>query len=124
MATTLTYLRLYSDTTGESHFAPVQVEVIPRNFAPPAPPFSVSEFTPASRHGFLHLPSDWVGELHPSPLRMWIFVLNGQMEFEATDGERHMIVPGSALLLEDTTGKGHRSRVVGNESVVLSVVHV
>jgi quercetin dioxygenase-like cupin family protein len=55
---------------------------------------------------------------------MWIFVLKGQMEFEATDGERHETVPGSALLLEDTTGKGHLSRVVGNESVVLSVVYL
>jgi len=124
MTMTITYLRLYSDTAGESHFAPVHIEVVPRNFAPPAVPFSVSEWVPASRHGFLYLPSNWVGDLHRSPLRMWIFALKGEMEFEATDGERHGIVPGSALLLEDTTGKGHLSRVVGNESVVLSVVYL
>lgn len=124
MPTTLSYLRLYADEAGESHFAPLRIEVTPRNFAPPAPPFSVSELVPASRHGFLHLQNGWIGDLHPSPLRMWIFVLNGQMEFEATDGERHLIAPGSAILLEDTAGKGHRSRVVGSEPAVLSVIHV
>ena len=124
MSKTLTYLRLYPDNAGISHFAPINIEVVPREFAPPALPFSVSALTPASRHGFLHLASGWVGDLHPSPIRMWIIVLSGEMEFEAGDGERHRIVPGSTLLLEDTTGMGHRSRVIGAADAVLSVVHV
>jgi len=66
----------------------------------------------------------WIGELHQSPLRMWIFVLNGQMEFEASDGERHLIAPGNAMLLEDNVGKGHLNRVIGDEAAVLSVIHL
>ncbi len=124
MSTILTYLRLYPDEAGVSHFAPLAIEVSPREFAPPAPPFSVSALAPASRYGFLHLPSGWVGELHPSPLRMWFIVLSGEMEFEAGDGEQHRVVPGSAVLLEDTVGMGHRSRVLGNSPAVLAVVHV
>jgi hypothetical protein len=124
MSATLTYLRLYADEAGESHFAPLEIPVSPRNFAPPAPPFSVSELASASRYGFLHLPSNWIGDLHPSPLRMWIIVLSGKMEFEATDGECHLITPGSAMLLEDTDGKGHRSRVTGDREVVLAVIHL
>ena len=65
-----------------------------------------------------------VGELHPSPLRMWIFVLSSDMEFEAGDGEKRRLGPGSALLLEDTVGMGHRSRVLGDVEAVLAVVHV
>lgn len=124
MSNTLTYLRLYADEAGESHFAPLAIEASPRNFAPPAPPFSVSELAPASRYGFLHLSNGWIGDFHPSPICMWIFVLSGEMEFEAGDGEKHRLAPGSALLLEDTVGKGHRSRVIGNGEVVLAVVHV
>ena len=124
MSNALTYLRLYPDEAGVSHFAAFTVEVSPLEFAPPAPAFSVSAFAPAFRYGFLHLPSAWVGELHPSPLRMWIIVLSGEMEFEAGDGEQHRIVPGSALLLEDTVGSGHRSRVLGHGAAVLAVVHV
>ena len=124
MATTLTYPRLYADASGESHFGSLEISVSPRDFAPPAPPFSVSDLTPASRFGLLHLSIGWVGDLHPSPLRMWIIVLSGEMEFEATDGEKHRIIPGSAMLLEDTVGRGHRSRVIGNREVVLAVVHI
>lgn len=124
MSNTLTYFRLYPDQGGVSHFEPIDIEVVSREFAPPAAPFSVSELEPASRHGFLYLPSGWVGELHPSPIRMWIVVLSGEMEFEAGDGAKQRIVPGSVLLLEDTTGMGHCSRVLGAGAAVLSVVHV
>lgn len=124
MPDTLTYLRLYPDAAGISHFAPIEIEVFPCEFAPPAPPFSVSVLQPASRHGFLHLPSGWAGDLHPSPIRMWIIVLSGQMEFEAGDGAKQRIAPGSTLLLEDTSGIGHRSRVLGASAAVLAVVHV
>jgi hypothetical protein len=124
MSTTLNFRCLYPDDEGVSHFAPLDVEMSLREFAPPAPPFSVSPLETASRCGFLHLPAGWVGDLHPSPLRMWIIVLSGEMEFEAGDGEQQKIVPGSALLLEDTTGMGHCSRVLGNHPAVLAVVHV
>ena len=62
--------------------------------------------------------------MHPSPLRMWIFVLSGEMEFEAGDGERRKISPGTALLLEDTSGIGHASRVLGSSTVALAAVHM
>ncbi|ABE46123.1 cupin domain-containing protein [Polaromonas sp. JS666] len=121
MSTTLNFRCLYTDDDGVSHFAPLDVEMAPREFAPP---FSVSPLETASRYGFLHLPAGWIGDLHPSPLRMWIIVLSGEMEFEAGDGEQQKIAPGSALLLEDTTGMGHCSRVLGNQPAVLAVVHV
>lgn len=124
MENKLKFLRLCPDATGVSRFEPLEVEVFLREFAPPAAPFSVSELEPASRHGFLYLPSGWVGELHPSPIRMWIVVVSGEMEFEAGDGSTQHILPGSALLLEDTTGMGHCSKVLGSSPAVLSVVHV
>ena len=124
MTTTLSFVRLYADSVGESHFAPLEIETATRDFAPPAPSFNVSELAPAARHGFLQVPMGWVGELHPSPLRMWIFLLSGEMEFEASDGQRRQLLPGGAVLLEDTIGKGHRSKVVGSVAAVLAVVHL
>jgi hypothetical protein len=124
MSNTLRFLRLYSDDAGISHFAPIDIEVASREFAPPAAAFGVSALEPASRHGFLSLPAGWVGELHPSPIRMWVVVLSGEMEFEAGDGAKHRIAPGDSLLLDDTTGMGHGSRVLGFDAAVLSVVHI
>ena len=124
MDTNLQFSRLYADANGISHFGKIGIDFIPRAFAPPAPPFSISAFEHASQCGFLHLPGGWTGEMHPSPLRMWIFVLEGEMEFEAGDGEKRRISPGNALLLEDTTGPGHASRVLGNDNVTLAAIHV
>lgn len=124
MESLLTYDRLHSGTAGESHFARLEIGLSTRHFAPPAPPFGVSELTPVSRSGFLRVPAGFVGDLHPSPLHMWIFFLSGEMEFEASDGERRRYVPGDALLLEDTTGKGHRSRVLGAADAVLAAVQL
>ena len=124
MENKLPFFRLCPDAAGVSHFKPMEVEVFLREFAPPAAAFSVSELKPASRHGFLCLPGGWVGELHPSPMRMWIVVVSGEMEFKAGDGATQRLLPGSALLLEDTTGMGHCSKVLGSCPAVLSVVHV
>lgn len=120
----LVFPKLVNDGAGGTRFESVTVPVTRQQFAPPALPFSVSPLAPASQCGFLHLPAGWVGEPHPSPIRMWIFVLQGHMRFEASDGDSRDISPGSGLLLEDTSGRGHSSRVVGNGEVALAVVRL
>ena len=124
VASTLSYLRLVSDSAGESHFVTLNIEMATRMFAPPAPSFDVSEMAAAAKVGFLRVPKGWMGELHPSPVRMWVFFLSGEMEFEASDGEVRPAVLGQAILLEDTTGKGHLSRVTGDGDAVLALVQV
>jgi hypothetical protein len=37
--------------------------------------------------------------------------LQGEMEIEASGGETRRFGPGTMLLVEDRTGKGHRTRV-------------
>ena len=50
--------------------------------------------------------------------------LAGEIEVEASDGEVRRFGPGSVTLVEDTTGKGHRSRVVGDTTALLAVVQL
>ena len=120
----ITHARLVSDEAGESHFAVMTIEMSTRHFAPPAPAFDVSDLTHATQFGFLRVPGGFIGDLHPSPMRMWIFFLSGTMDFEASDGECRRYKPGDALLLEDTTGKGHLSRVIGDSPAVLAAVRL
>jgi hypothetical protein len=124
MSTDLSFSRLVPTSEGGSRFEAVAIPVTLQTFAPPAQPFSVSSLSQASQCGFLHLPAGWVGDMHPSTIRMWIFVLQGEMHFEASNGDVRHIAPGSALLLEDTVGQGHFSRVVGSQSVTLAVVRL
>ncbi|MCC5808122.1 MAG: hypothetical protein JJU00_17470 [Opitutales bacterium] len=49
---------------------------------------------------------DW----HPAPRRQWIVLLDGEIEIEAGDGEVRCFRGGDVLQLEDTEGRGHRTR--------------
>jgi hypothetical protein len=66
-----------------------------------------------SSQGELAGPAGWFGDWHPAPRRQFMVKLAGETEFVASDGERRRIAPGMVLVLEDTGGKGHQSRVVG-----------
>jgi hypothetical protein len=55
---------------------------------------------------------------------MWIFMFQGEMHFEASNGDWRRIKPGSAVLLEDTEGLGHFSKVLGERPAVLAVARL
>ena len=108
----ITYNRLYSDAQGESHFEDVEIDLALTDYAPPAPPLSLSSSTPATQFGFMNAPAGWSSDWHPATARNIFFVLSGEWEVIASDGEARRFGAGSVLLVEDTTAKGHSSRVV------------
>ncbi len=118
------YVRVYADAAGESHFEDVAVELTPVNYAPPAPMMELSAVVPATGFAFVRMPTGWDGDWHPTPRRQIFFYLAGEIEGETSDGEVRRFGPGSATLAEDTTGKGHRSWVVGDVDALLAVVQL
>ena len=119
-----TYTRLYSDAQGESHFDNVEIDLASTDYAPPAPPLELSAVKPASQFGFMNAPAGWASDWHPSPARNMFFVLTGEWEVSASDGETRKFSAGSALLVEDTTGKGHSSRVVSGTDSLAAMVQL
>jgi len=115
---TLRCVRLFADSRGESHFGTVRVSLESTDFAPPAPPLEVSEIV-EGRHGFLRAPSGWFGDWHPTPTRQYMCLLSGVLEVEASDGEVREISAGEIVLLEDTEGRGHSTRVISEQPAVL-----
>ena len=109
-----TYTRLYSDDQGESHFEDVEINLTRTEYAPPAPPLGLSAFTTASQFGFMRAPAGWSSDWHPASGRNAFVVLSGEWEVRASDGETRRFGVGAVLLVEDTTGKGHTSRVVSD----------
>lgn len=61
---------------------------------------------------------DW----HPAPRRQWVIILRGQLEIGVGDGTFHRFGPGDARLVEDTTGPGHTTRVVGGTPCLMMFV--
>ena len=118
------YPRISSDSIGESHFSDVELETRPAIYAPPAPPFDVSEYLPATRVVFALLPEGWYGDLHPAPHRQFAFVLAGEVEVRASDGETRSLTAGDVLFMEDTTGRGHATRNVARGAVSIAFVQV
>ncbi len=118
------YVRLYADADGESHFSDEEMELKSVNFAPPAPPLNISAFTPARHFVLLHAPAGWFGNWHPTPYRQFFFFLAGKVEVRVSHGEVRRFEPGSILFVEDTTGKGHTTRVIGSDACTAVVVQL
>ena len=106
------YTRLYTDEYGESHFEDVDVEVQPSNYAPPAPPLSLSVFEPATGYGFAVVAQSWYGDWHATPVRQLRVILSGEVEDESSDGTVRRQRAGSVLLMLDTHGRRHRTRAL------------
>jgi hypothetical protein len=118
------YTRIYADEEGETHFQDVEIHLEPIEYAPPAPPLNLSSFSPAIQYGFADAPPGWFGDWHPTPRRQIFFYLSGEVEVQVSDGEVRRFSAGSILLVEDTTGKGHVSRVVSSERNTVGAVHL
>jgi len=117
------YLRIYSDGKGCSHFETNQVALESNNYAPPAPPLNTSALQAAANSVFLELPVGWYGIWHPTPVRQWLIIMTGRCEFEAGDGARATRQAGDVVMLDDLTGSGHQTRVIGDEPVRIAAIH-
>ncbi len=117
------YTRLYSGDHGESHFEDIESDLKLAEYTA-APPLYLSSFTPATQFGFMNAPAGWSSEWHPTSARNIFFVLTGEWEVIASDGESRRFGPGSILLVEDTTGKGHSSRVLSETDSLAAMVQL
>jgi quercetin dioxygenase-like cupin family protein len=64
------------------------------------------------------------GDWHPAPARQFLVVLEGEFEVSASDGETRRFGAGSVLLVEDTTGKGHMTRALGEADASTAVLQI
>lgn len=104
------YIRIYAGPDGESHFEDLEVEL---EETPNGSGYS--DLVPATGVIFRRTPADQYLDWHPAPRRQFVVTLSGEAEVEASDGEVRQIVPGTIMLADDTTGKGHITRGVGAE---------
>ena len=107
------YPRTFATPDGESHFEDVEVPAQMAQVVPGRPAVESSAAIPTSNATLLHLGADWDGAWHPTPKRWFVVTLAGVSEITTSDGETRRFGPGSLLLLDDTTGKGHNTRVLG-----------
>ena len=116
------YARMYTDGGGETHFEDVEVDLPPVPLVPGSAAIGVSAPVPASASAFCRLPPGWDGAWHTIPRRGYSVILSGELEIAVSDGEVRRFGPGTLVLGEDTTGKGHHDRVVSAGDVLILLV--
>jgi quercetin dioxygenase-like cupin family protein len=77
---------------------------------------------PATQISFRVWPGGEFLDWHPAPRRQFVIILSGQLEIGLGDGTKYVFGTGDARLVEDTTGKGHTTRVLGNEPCLTATV--
>jgi quercetin dioxygenase-like cupin family protein len=109
----MSYVRLYADADGETHFEDVTLAVEQRRAASGSLD-SLAELIPVQGLLFRRVVEDHPGTgAHNAPRRQFIVTLAGEHEVTVSDGETRQFGPGSVVLVEDTEGKGHVTRATG-----------
>ncbi len=116
------YDRIYADAKGESHFAQATLDLDEADYRPPAPMLYVSHAQQAGTLQFIRLPSGWAGDGVCPPQHQFFICLQGELEVHASDGKKRTFGPGDAVLMEDTSGRGHSSRVKGGADFIAAIV--
>lgn len=62
--------------------------------------------------------------LHEAPRRQFLVVLSGELEIVTSLGQEERLGPGDVLLADDVGSKGHFSRDVGEQSLMLMSIGI
>jgi quercetin dioxygenase-like cupin family protein len=106
------YTRIYSDEGGETHFEDLSPDMLSERYA--GAEWLISQPLPVGELQFRRVTTEFPDEPHHAPRRQLIVTLAGEMEVEVSDGETRRFGPGHVILVEDTTGEGHRTRRIGD----------
>src|SRR5687768_6318710 len=100
-----TITRVYSDEKGDSHFEDVYVPLRDNGMVG-----KLSEVIETKGLIFREVEPTYDWAFHTAPARQYIILLDGEIEIETSLHEKRIFKPGDILLVEDTTGKGHKTR--------------
>jgi len=100
--------RIYTGPDGQSHAEEIQMKLSG----------NASEMMKATGVQFRRTPPGSFSDWHVGPRRQYVITLSGRGEIEVAGGKKISMGPGHINLIEDTTGKGHTTRVVGTEDRV------
>jgi quercetin dioxygenase-like cupin family protein len=117
--TSITMTRLYASTDGQAHAEETKVNLRPSTLRA-----GLDESAPLKVSGarFTRWPPGYVWEWHTASQRQYVITVSGRGEVELAGGQKIQLSPGQIVLAEDVTGKGHTTRSLGPEDLVLLLV--
>lgn len=104
--------RLYTGPDGQTHSEDIEAKFMPGGGN------DVFKMLPVTSAELHRAQPGRVSDWHNAPRRQYVITLAGQGELEVAGGKKIAVGPGHIELVEDTTGKGHITRVTGTEERV------
>lgn len=119
--TPLKVTRLFTGADGETH-----AEITELKLQPSALRAGLDESASLKASGgrFMRWPRGYVWDWHNASERQYVITISGRSEVEVADGRKFVLKPGDVVLAEDVTGKGHITRSIGAEDLVLLLIPV
>ena len=112
-------VRLFTGDDGQSHFAVSEIE-----WDQHAGLNALSGSESAQSISFEETAAGASLDWHNAPHRQYVITLSGRLEFETRNGQKQAVAPGDVLLAEDTTGGGHRWRLIDDQPWRRAYVHL
>ena len=108
------FVRIYSGDDGESHFEELELPEVEAETVPLKAGANMTFRRAVKGHS-----SNW----HPGPRRQYVIIMRGHMDVGIGDGSTRRFGPGDIMLVEDLTGRGHDTQIVGGtcNSVIIPV---
>jgi len=103
-------IRLFTGDDGQSHFSVGEIE-----WNKTEAPNAISLGEPAKTLTFEETAAGASLDWHNAPHRQYAITLSGRLEFETRSGTKQIVEPGDILLAEDTSGGGHRWRLIDDQ---------
>lgn len=120
----LEYIRLYTGADGVSHFSSEELPLAQAGTTGVLASLAVNRIGDSQGVLFARLKAGATEDWHIAPRRQFMVCVRGLVEITAGDGAKRRLKPGQFMLLEDTTGKGHRTHALGKEDHVALAVPV
>jgi hypothetical protein len=113
MSLSKSYTEIVDTVDGSSAFEDAQLALSEQPMGDGAPPMFVGSLGAGHGAAFVQFAA-FHGEPHPASPSQWVIVLRGVIEVEVSDGTSRRFGPGDLVLANDTSGRGHITRIVGD----------
>lgn len=111
--------RVYNDDRGDSHFEDIHIPLIDQGAIG-----YLSGGIAVKTLQFRKVAADYDYDLHCAPQRQYIVLLDGGVEIQTSLGHTRQFQTGEILLVEDTEGKGHKTKNLEKKERTSLFIHL